>query len=95
VLVVGAYFNLHHLYPQFTLTSVQYNWQVALRQAIQDLRANHFGKKLLLITYQNGGVTDSPYYQFAADIPAKDVSKINHARANLLSGKLKLPPALQ
>lgn len=94
VLAVGAYYNLHNNFPAFTLTSVQYNWQVAVHKAVQDLRANKYGKKVLLITNQNGGQSDSPYYQFAKLIPAADMAKINKTRAGFANGTFKLPPSI-
>jgi basic membrane protein A len=95
VLVVGAYYNTHKLYPDFTLTSVEYRWQVMIKQAVDGIRAGKFGGQNLIISLGNGGVEDSPYYQFAGMLSPEAKAKIAKARQDLRSGALQLPPQLQ
>lgn len=95
VLAVGAYYNLHNNFPSLALTSVQYNWGVAVKEAIEALRAKTYGHKLYLITSANGGQSDSPYYQFGKLISAADMAKINQVREGFANGTFHLPASIE
>jgi basic membrane protein A len=94
VLAVGAYYNLHNNFPSLALTSVQYNWGVAVKQAVNAIRAHQYGHKIYLITTANGGHSLSPYYQFGNDIPPADMAKITKAEDGFKNGTFSLPPTL-
>jgi basic membrane lipoprotein Med (substrate-binding protein (PBP1-ABC) superfamily) len=91
--VIPSYFDSHSQAPKVVLTSVLYNLQgVAadlIKRGTQGKIGPHFFQDY---TYKNIGVGKlAPYYGLASAVPASAQAGLAKIKADVLSGKIKIP----
>jgi basic membrane protein A len=91
--VIPSYFDSHSQAPKVVLTSVLYNLQgVAadlIKRGTQGKLGPHFFRDY---TYKNIGVGKlAPYYGLASAVPASAQAGLAKIKADVLSGKIKIP----
>ncbi|MCL4459536.1 MAG: BMP family protein [Chloroflexi bacterium] len=87
--VIGVVMDQRPLAPDQAVTSVAYDWSISFAEMIDDIKAGTFGNKHYWLTLKNKGLVLSPFNE---KLVGKDViSKVEQAREDIISGKIKIP----
>ena len=78
-------------YCKYFITSVTKGIQTAVKKAVTDAANGSFKGGNYIGTLANGGVSLSPYHDFASKIPAKLQSEITTVKQGIISGKIATP----
>lgn len=79
------------LAPESVVSGVVYDWKLAIREAIEDVKSGTFatGEKAYWCTVENGGINIAPYLEGA--MTEEQTATVNKVVEDIRSGALEIP----
>ncbi len=97
IICFGNYVDLNSVAPTVVMTSTVTNWDPQLKYVINDWKDYHTAgkaydapKKEIWYSMAEGGSDIAPYHGFSAKIPEDVKAKVDQARKDIISGKIKV-----
>jgi basic membrane protein A len=89
VYVNGEWLDQYELAPKVMYTSVIMNWDPVLKMAISDIEKDNFMERYWM-SLANGSYELAPYHEFENVIPEDVKRKVEQAKQDIISGKLRI-----